>query len=296
MSTNPSREHPSTYFVQDRSNLDEMARLSIQDQMLTASMGGVLAEQTDPAKLQQVLDVGCGTGGWLIETAKTYPTISTLIGVDISSKILEYAREQAEIQQVSNRVDFRGMDALLMLEFPNNSFDMVNQRFCASFLRTWEWTKLLGEYQRVTRTGGVIRITELDRIPESSSPALTRLSRLLTQALYQAGHLFDSEHDGVACELERLLSQHGIQNIQTRSHILEYRAGTPEGLHFYEDMSRIFRTIVPFIRKWRRLPEDYDAIYQQALTEMQQPDFSAEWSVLTAWGEVPAKVAQRHRR
>src|SRR5689334_21717163 len=98
---NPKREHPSTYFVQDRSNLDEMIRLHIQDRMLTVGMGGVLAEQTDPTIFQTVLDVGCGTGDWLIEAAKTFPTMKRLVGIDISAKMLDYARTQAEEQGVS---------------------------------------------------------------------------------------------------------------------------------------------------------------------------------------------------
>ena len=79
----PRPEHPSTYFVQDHSNQEELTRLQIQDELITAGMGGVLPEQPDPARLQRVLDVGCGTGGWLIETARTYPTIELLIGVDV---------------------------------------------------------------------------------------------------------------------------------------------------------------------------------------------------------------------
>jgi hypothetical protein len=50
--TDPRREHPSTYFVQDRSNEDELTRLQLQDQLVTASMGGVLPEQPDPAIFQ----------------------------------------------------------------------------------------------------------------------------------------------------------------------------------------------------------------------------------------------------
>jgi ubiquinone/menaquinone biosynthesis C-methylase UbiE len=127
--TDPRREHPSTYVVQDRSNEEELTRLQVQDQLVTASMGGVLPEQPDPTIFQRVLDVGCGTGGWLIEVAKTYPSISLLVGVDISSKMLDHARTQAEAQQVSDRVQFRAMDALRMLEFPAKSFELVNQRF-----------------------------------------------------------------------------------------------------------------------------------------------------------------------
>src|SRR5258706_13859742 len=132
----PRREHPSRYLVQNRSNEEELTRLQIQDQMLTAGMGGVLPEQPDPTIFQRVLDVGCGTGGWLIEAAKTYSTMSLLVGVDVSERMIEYAQAQAEAQQVSDRVQFRTMDALRMLEFPTEYFHLVNQRFGASYLRT----------------------------------------------------------------------------------------------------------------------------------------------------------------
>jgi ubiquinone/menaquinone biosynthesis C-methylase UbiE len=298
MTTNPPpHDQPNTYFVQDRSNLDELTRLDIQDQMLTAGMGGVLAEQADPTSFRRVLDVGCATGNWLIETAKTYPSIPRLIGVDISKRMIDYAQEQAKAAHVDDRVEFAVMDALLILEFPNEYFDLINQRLCASFLRTWEWPKLLSEYRRVTRRGGVIRITEMDKIPESGSAALTRLCRLLADVLYQAGHLFAPEYGGTAWsgELEPLLRKHEIQQVQSLSHVLEYRAGTAEGQMFYEDMSRTFRTTVPFMRRRTRLPDDYDAIYQQMLSDMQQPDFVAQWAFLTAWGQAPGYDTDRSR-
>jgi ubiquinone/menaquinone biosynthesis C-methylase UbiE len=283
-SDQPRREHPNTYFVQDRSNLDEMTRLQIQDQMLTTGMGGVLPEQSDPTIFQRVLDVGCGTGGWLIEAAKTYPSMSMLVGVDVSNKMLEYARAQAEAEQVTDRVEFRAMDALRMLEFPADYFDLVNQRFGASFLRKWDWPKILQEYQRVARPGGVIRVTEADFILECSSPALSRLYQLACEAFYQAGNYFTPSSNAVISELAHLLSQYGLQDVQTRSHILEFHSGTPEGQRFAEETKLVYRTMLPFLRKWTRVPDDYEEIYQQALSETEQPDFVVKWGLLTAWG------------
>jgi len=285
----PRREHSSTYFVQDRSNEEELTRLHAQDQMLTAGMGGVLPEQRDPAIFQRVLDVGCGTGDWLIETAKTYPTISLLVGVDISKKMLEYAGAQAETQQVSDRVQFRTMDALRMLEFPNGYFDLVNERLGASFLRKWDWPKLLSEFQRVTRPGGVIRLTECD-LTENNSPALMHLYDLFLQAMYNAGNFFTLDRRGVIDELANLLNRHGLQNVQTRIHLLDCRDGTPLWQPYYENVRHGFRTLLPFFRKWTRVPDDYEVIYQQALSEMQQPDFVATWGLLTAWGIKPSQA------
>lgn len=306
----------STVSGQDRESKDEMIRLQIQDHLVTAGMGGVLPEQPDPTIFKKVLDVGCGTGGWLIEMARTYPSMSLLIGVDVSSRTIEYAHTQAHslAQRVqfetmdvttmnalrmfgfpsdyeeSSRVQFRVMDALRMLVVPEHYFDLVNQRFGESYLRTWDWPKLLQEFGRVTRPGGVIRLTESDMVLESSSPALTRLNELALEALYKAGHYFTPSGNGVTSQLTRLLEQYGLKDVQTHAYTLECRAGTPEGQHFYEDMKIAFRVnnITPFLKKWTRVPDDYEAIYQQALREMQQPDFEVPWKLLTAWGKNPA--------
>ncbi|HLZ57744.1 MAG TPA: class I SAM-dependent methyltransferase [Ktedonosporobacter sp.] len=281
--TDPRRELANAYFVQDRSNQDELTRLRIQDQMMTADMGGVLPEQPDTAHFQRVLDVGCGTGNWLLEVAKTYPGISLLIGVDANKKMVDYARGQAEAQGVSDRVEFHVMDALRMLEFPANFFSLVNQRMGQGYLRTWEWPKLLSEYRRVTRWNGVIRITESD-ITQSTSPAQMRLAELGLDVFYRAGHFFTRDFNGVTGQLADLLYRHGIQNIQTRVYTLEYHPGASQWQSFYEDARLLLRTVKPFFNKWTRLPEDYDALCQQALSEMQQPDFVATAKLVTFWG------------
>lgn len=79
------KEHPNTYTIQKRTQ-EEIHRLEIQDKMLTLASGGVLPELDDPTQLRHILDVGCGTGGWLMETARAYPAIETLVGVDVSVK------------------------------------------------------------------------------------------------------------------------------------------------------------------------------------------------------------------
>ncbi len=284
-SSGSQREHPSTYMVQNRLIEEETKRLQAQDQMLNSSMGGLLAEQADPARFTSVLDVGCGTGGWLIEAARTYPDMTRLVGVDPSGTILDFARAQARTMQVEDRVEFHIMDALRRLEFPDASFDLVNQRLGISWLRTWDWPKLLQEYQRVTRRGGVIRITESEWTDEHGmSPALVQLGGVSLQAFYHAGHSFRPASDGVTGELVPLLRRHGLVNVQSRVSVIEYPAGTPQGRLFVEDMTRLFSVLKPFMQKWTRLPDDYDALYQQMIHEINQPSFVGRMHLLTAWG------------
>ena len=113
--SNVYNKDPGTYFMQLGFDEGAVARLSHLDQMITRGMGGVLPErQADPNDFQYVLDVSCGTGGWLIELAKTYPGIAKLIGIDTSEALLTYAR--AEAREISERVKFRNMDARGFLE------------------------------------------------------------------------------------------------------------------------------------------------------------------------------------
>lgn len=288
MPTLHPQEQPysGTYFVQDRQNEEELIRLADQDRLVTASMGGVLAEQDDPSAFRRVLDVACGSGGWLIEAAETYPEMS-LVGIDVNPRMIEYARAQAVAHHVEDRVEFHVKDAIGVLDFPDASFDLVNLRFGLSFLRTWDWPPLLRESRRVLRPGGVVRLTDEEVIHRSNSPGAMQFCEMLLCALFRAGRLFTEESSGLTAHLAPLLSQHGYHQVQTKPYALHYRAGTSEGLRYAEDGVHVFRTLRPFLFKWGCIRTDYEDIRQQTIEEIHRPDFSATWHLLTAWGIKP---------
>jgi ubiquinone/menaquinone biosynthesis C-methylase UbiE len=289
MSTSPQNQ-PSfgTYFVHDQQNEEELHRLVGQDRFVTASMGGVLSEQADPSAFRRVLDIACGSGGWVIEAAQMYPEIA-LVGIDLNQRMLAYAREQAAAQHVDDRVAFRVMDALGVLGFPDASFDLVNLRFAISFVRTWEWHKLLREMLRVLRPGGVIRLTDEEVIHQSTSRGAMQFCEMLLCALFRSGHLFTQDSSGLTAHLAPLLSQAGCQDVQTRNYALQFRAGTPEGLAYAKDGEYLLRTFRPFLQKWGCMSKEYED--RQTLAEIRHPDFSATWHLLTAWGTKPKPEA-----
>ncbi|MBO0777851.1 MAG: class I SAM-dependent methyltransferase [Ktedonobacteraceae bacterium] len=276
-------EHPSTYMVQNRQNQQELTRLTIQDRMVTASMGGVLPEQADPSIFRRVLDIGSGSGSWCIEAAQTYPSMS-LIGIDISRRMIDYASEQARAQQLADRVEFLVMDALRILEFPDGFFDLVDLRLGVSFMRTWDWPKLISEMLRVCREGGIIRVSEVEIIQPSNGPALTRFFECFQCALFRAGHLFANDTTGITAHLAPLLARHGCQRVQTKAYTLPYRAGTEEGNAYFENISHAMSTVRPFLKKWGCVPRDYDELVQRAKDEMKQEQFMSTIPLLTAWG------------
>jgi ubiquinone/menaquinone biosynthesis C-methylase UbiE len=289
-SINPrGKDNPSQYVIEDRNNEAEMVRLMIQDQTATAGMGGPLAEQADPARLHRVLDIGCGPGGWALEAAALYPQME-VVGIDISWRMIEYARAQARARQLADRVTFVVMDALGPLDFADGSFDLVNLRFGLSFLLVKDWPRVLTEFLRVTRAGGIIRITDGD-MWRTSSPACNRIAQMTLCALYRSGHSLTPEHGGVTSELDRLLAEARCEQVQSKDYTFELAAGTVGAQYFYQDMMYGFQTGKPFLQKTGCAPEDYDAICEQALLEMQQPDFRVTWPLLTVWGTKRADQA-----
>jgi ubiquinone/menaquinone biosynthesis C-methylase UbiE len=207
-----------------------------------------------------------------------------VFGIDISQQMIGYARAQAREQHVSDRVELRAMDALRELEFPNDFFDLVNLRFGASFIRTWDWRRLLTEMWRVTTPGGVVQITDGAMADYHNSPALQQYHNMIVCALFRAGYLFEQSVTGLTDHLVSLLERSGLQQVQVNAHKLEFRAGTAQGQLYYEDNMYGLLAAGPFIQKYACANADYDLISQQALKEMQQPDFYAAWTIITTWG------------
>ncbi len=285
--TNPSRrKKPSTDIWQNHLSEEELQQLQVQDHLVTEVMGGVLPEQPDPASFRHVLDVGCGTGDWLIEVAQAYPSIPELVGIDADPRLVAFAEIQAEAQQVSTQVQFRTMDALGFLDFTKASFDVINLRFGSSFLRTWEWLPLLEAFKRIAQPGGIIRLTEFTMV-ESSNPLVRQREELIQQALFQSGHFFTPQTDGATNALVSLLRQQGYQNVQTYIHTLHYHDGDAQQHLLAKYLGHGLQALQPFLQKWTRLPEGQEELSQQLRREMQAPDFKASVRIQTAWGNNP---------
>src|SRR5579875_575260 len=265
----------------------EVSRITLLDELLTASIGGVLPEQSDPARFGNVLDIGCGTGGWLLTGAREYPDRYVSRGIDISSRVIHHARARAMKAGLTQQIDFQVMDALRHLNFADASFDLTNIRFGMSFVRTWEWIELLAEMQRVTCTGGIIRLTEAEVFHNTSSAALTHLDQLFLRAYDRAWRLFEPTTTGLTAHLAPLLHRIGCQQIQQKTFPLVFRAGTEEGQRFARATEILLKTARSSLQKWGNESFGYyEALAEQVLKEMQQPDFITTLMLHTIWGTV----------
>ena len=280
----PQDEH--TYVI-EAENAAEMARLVVQGRLITNSMGGLLPEQGDLSHTQRILDIACGPGGWVLDVAQAYPE-KQVVGVDISQLMIEYARHLAREKELHN-AKFRVMDGRKPLDFPDNSFDLVNARLIFAFMPPAAWPAFIQECMRILRPGGVIRLTELE-LNLSTSPAFEQMIGICAQSLWLAKQSFspDGRHAGITPLLGRFLREAGYHNIQRIAHILDFSAGEEAHNGFYQDYRALFKLMQPFFLKTGAATHiELERLYQQVLAEMQESDFCGVLFLLTVWGNKP---------
>lgn len=275
-------------YILDSESATEIARLIAQDRLITQGMGGLFPEQLDISNFHAILDVACGPGGWVCDVAFANPDIQ-VTGIDISNKMIEYARASAWSQKLEN-ASFRTMDVLKPLDFPDNSFDLVNARFLVALMPKTAWPKLLEECVRITRPGGMIRLTEFDEPATTNSAAFAHWMELTFRAIKLAGLCMspDGHNFGVTPLLRRFLLDVGCQDIGLRSHCIDFSFETPAFDSMYRNCEVAFLQVQSFMVKMKvATPEEIEQSYRDMLTEMRSGDFCALWYYLTAWGQKP---------
>jgi ubiquinone/menaquinone biosynthesis methyltransferase len=110
-----------------------------------------------PFSPKTILDIATGTGDFAIMSAKMLLP-KTLIGVDISDKMMEIGRQKVKEEGLDGIISFQKEDCL-NLTFPSNTFDAVTAAFGIRNFQDLE--KGLGEMYRVLKKGGHLCIIEL---------------------------------------------------------------------------------------------------------------------------------------
>ncbi|OZJ03741.1 hypothetical protein BZG36_03081 [Bifiguratus adelaidae] len=122
----------------------------------------------------KVLDIGCGPGTWVLEMATEFPE-SHFTGIDISPVFPETIRP--------SNCEFKEVNALKGLPFPDNHFDFVYERYLELGYTTENWRFVLGEIKRVTKPGGWVQLVEMDGRPRSAGPLFKEMLETSIAAL-----------------------------------------------------------------------------------------------------------------
>jgi ubiquinone/menaquinone biosynthesis C-methylase UbiE len=270
----------------DQQNAQEMARLLLQQQLLSEAMG-LFPDRLDLSRVHDVLDIACGPGGWALDVAQQYPQMQ-ITGFDIDRMLVDFARAQAVVSHLDN-AHFRVMDATKPLRFADGSFDLINARLLLGFMLPTKWPKLIAECLRLLRPGGMIRLTECE-MAFTNSLASEQLYGLLAQALKRAGQSFspDGRVAGITPMLPRFLRDVGCRQVQHAAYAIDFSHGSEAYVIAYEDYRVGFKLVQPFlVRMGVGTEEEIATLYEQALQEMQAPGFCGIWFYLSVWGEKP---------
>src|SRR5450432_235720 len=169
-------------YVFEAESASEVARLIERNTFFKKIMGGNFPERANLDGIVRILDIGCGPGGWAIDVATSYPDIE-VVGIDISETMISSAKSEAQKYMLEN-MEFLQMNALQPLKFPGEHFNLVNMRAAVEYIPRRNWNALLQECYRITQPGGILRLTEADRIAHTNSRAFERFHYFYSQMLY----------------------------------------------------------------------------------------------------------------
>lgn len=110
-----------------------------------------------PYRPKVMLDIATGTGDFAILAAGMLRPV-TLIGADISEKMMEIGRQKVEKEKLDSVISFKKEDCM-NLSFADDTFDAITAAF--GIRNFSDLNKGLGEMCRVLKKGGHLSIVEL---------------------------------------------------------------------------------------------------------------------------------------
>ncbi|RUS21717.1 LOW QUALITY PROTEIN: S-adenosyl-L-methionine-dependent methyltransferase [Endogone sp. FLAS-F59071] len=204
----------------------EIRRLDFQHYIMWQLMHGNFSAPVEELLEEgiKVLDVGCGTGCWVIEMARDFPN-STFIGVDFSNIF-------PSPDEIPSNASFIEGNTLNRLPFADDTFDYVYQRYGHIFIlsvnevATFNIDKIfiqihadvlyakavaLRELARVAKPGGWVEMFEMDtkeleRPPENLMSIWTVLNKCATEAFGLDPHY--------VWQIANMLKENGFEDVE----------------------------------------------------------------------------------
>jgi SAM-dependent methyltransferase len=146
--------------------------------MLRYLVGSNAVAPLDTIPLNNVLDLGTGTGIWVLEMAHDYPD-TAFVGVDINT-----VNQPSTV--IPSNASFMQADILKGLPFPNESFDYIHARLLAGGIPRESWRNALVEYQRLLRPGGFLELIEPDMVIRNPGAVGMQLANVVPEFLRES--------------------------------------------------------------------------------------------------------------
>jgi ubiquinone/menaquinone biosynthesis C-methylase UbiE len=273
-------------YIFNAESATEMARLMLQDRLVNKMVGGLFPERENLDGINSILDIGCGPGGWTLDVARSYPK-KEITGIDISDTMLTYAKEQKKLHELKN-IHFKKMDVRQKLAFPNQSFDLINIRAATGYITRRTWPLLLQECARITRPGGVLRVSETDRIGLTNSLPFEKYAHYFTHLLakLEYGFAVDTYTFGMSPMLGKVFQDAGYGDMHMKSYVLDFSYGTAFHPIQLQNIEISFQLLQPrLIEMGIAAQEELESTYEAVIQDLRSETFCGLCYLFTLWGK-----------
>lgn len=260
-----------------QSNVAEFKRLASQDGLFN-NLFPLFPPGVD--RPGRVLDVACGTGGWLRGVRDRYPFIHC-VGLDANKDLLDRAQELAITR--GTHITFQKGDMRQLLDiFKKDRFDYIQMRASSWFLGDRQ-AEVFSACQQLLTPSGVFCVIDFSQPFDSNSANLRRFNDLFFSSLLHRG----TSYTGTA-GLTVLFRRCNFQNIQLSSHVLDLGAGSTQRDTFIADLKSTFHIFKPMVVGSGLITdESYDELHEQCLADIDGSEFGMLAYALTITGQKP---------
>ncbi len=243
------------------------------------------SESTTP----RVLDIACATGEWCLALGARYRQSQVAIwGIDISERMISYARQQALNQELP-QVNFQVANALRTMPFAAEFFDVIHLRIANAFIPRDRWGDVFGECWRMLRPQGILISTE----PETGTttfqnPATAQIMRWFAEALFVSGLGFwdGGSLIGIHAMQPKFFRDAGFGDIEIFPIFNFTSFGSPDHLQFIELGHTLIQSIEPLvIGRLGVSKEEFHRVFELSRLEELQSSFQDYHTVLTVTGK-----------
>jgi SAM-dependent methyltransferase len=148
---------------------EERERLRFQHQLIRAyDEGKLLFVPYVPQEGDTILDIGTGTGVWLLELIQTFlPNVSlSLTGIDISDRLFPSTISSPTLSTLSTThpgiaCTFTQQSILSLPSQWRSTFTLIHQRLLLAAFRASEWPLAIRAIYDALKPGGYVQLTEV---------------------------------------------------------------------------------------------------------------------------------------
>ena len=257
----------------DPGNANEGYRLSLQDGLLN-NLFPLLPDGTQEPT--SVLDLACGTGGWLRDVIQRYPQ-ARCVGLDKSTLLLDHAQSVAKKQRLTieyKRGDMFDMEAILK----GAHFDFIHMR-CATWFLGPRVQEMLLICQQMLLPGGTFCLIDFRHPFRSNSDAMRRFTGYFMDAMQKRGTTYASID-----EVAQIFSMLHLDSIQRTPFSLDISTGVEGREGFVSDLRNVFVVFKSMMLDVLG-EEEYENIASEALHDLDAPGFELFGDALMISGQ-----------